>query len=196
MTAVAALGTPTRRPIVFGIGLNKTGTRSLHEALEVLGYTPLHWGGPASRLAVERAEAEGVALLSHLGGHDAFSDILALSQRFDVVDAQYPGSRFVLTTRSLEGWLASRRRHVERNRAEAAAGRYHGDFLEIDEDAWRAERAEHHARVRAHFASRPEALLELDVEVDGHRGWDLLCPFLGLAVPDRPFPWEGRDPEA
>lgn len=184
------------RLLVFGIGLNKTGTRSLHEALEALGYTPLHWGGPASRLAVERAEAEGVPLLTHLPGHDAFSDILALSERFDVLDEQYPGSRFVLTTRSLEGWLASRRRHVERNQLEAAAGRYHGTFLEVDEDAWRAERAAHHDRVRAHFAERPDALLELDIERDGARGWDLLCPFLGVDVPALPFPWEGRDPAA
>ncbi|MEZ5140510.1 MAG: acyltransferase family protein [Acidimicrobiales bacterium] len=179
-----------------GSGWNKTGTRSLHEALEVLGYAPLHWGGPASRLAVERAEAEGVPLLSHLRATTPSPTSWPSRSASTWWTRKYPGNRFVLTTRSLEGWLASRRRHVERNRAEAAAGRYHGDFLEIDEDAWRAERAEHHARVRAHFASRPEALLELDVEVDGHRGWDLLCPFLGLAVPDRPFPWEGRDPEA
>ncbi len=184
------------RPLVFGIGLNKTGTRSLHDALEALGYTPLHWGGPASRLAVERAEAEGAPLLSHLAGYDAFSDILALSERFDVLDEQYPHSRFILTTRRVEAWLSSRRRHVERNQVEAAAGRYRGTFLVIDEDAWRAERAEHHARVRAHFAGRPDALLELDIERDGERGWDLLCPFLGVAVPDLPFPWEGRDPAA
>ena len=29
---------------VFGIGLNKTGTSSLHRALELLGYRSLHWG--------------------------------------------------------------------------------------------------------------------------------------------------------
>jgi hypothetical protein len=186
----------SERPLVFGIGLNKTGTRSLHEALEALGYTPLHWGGPASRLAVERAEAEDVPLLTHLPGHDAFSDILALAIRFDVLDQQYPGSRFVLTTRSLEGWLESRRRHVERNQRDAAEGRYDGTFLTVDLEGWRAERAEHHTRVRAHFADRPGDLLELDIERDGARGWDLLCPFLGLAVPARAFPWEGRDPEA
>lgn len=186
----------SERPLVFGIGLNKTGTRSLHEALEALGYAPLHWGGPASRLAVERAEAEGVPLLTHLPGHDAFSDILALATRFDVLDEQYPHSRFVLTTRSLEGWLESRRRHVERNQRDAAEGRYEGTFLTVDLDGWRAERAAHHARVRAHFADRPGDLLELDIERDGARGWDLLCPFLGLPAPERPFPWEGRDPAA
>ena len=56
------------RPLVFGIGLNKTGTRSLHDALVVLGWTPLHWGGPGSRIAVGTAELQGVPLLTHLPG--------------------------------------------------------------------------------------------------------------------------------
>jgi hypothetical protein len=82
---------------------------------------------------------------------------------------------------------------VERNQREAAAGRYQGDFLTVDVAAWEAERAAHHERVRAHFADRPDDLLVLDIERDGARGWDLLCPFLGLGAPDQPFPWEGRD---
>ena len=41
------------RPRVFGIGLNKTGTTSLHKALTILGYESLHWGGPAIRRLVE-----------------------------------------------------------------------------------------------------------------------------------------------
>ena len=141
---------------------------------------------------MERADAEGVPLLSHLPGYDAFSDILALAVRFAVLDEQYPGSRFVLTTRDLDGWLESRRRHVLRNQAEAEAGRYHGDFLEVDVEAWRAEREAHHAAVLAHFADRPGDLLVLDIGAGA--GWDDLCLFLGVDVPDAPFPWEGRDP--
>ena len=38
----------------------------------------------------------------------------------------------------------------------------------------------------AHFAGRPDDLLVLDVV--GGEGWERLCPFLGLAPPDEPFP--------
>ena len=31
---------PRQRPFVFGIGLSKTGTTSLNDALRILGYTP------------------------------------------------------------------------------------------------------------------------------------------------------------
>ena len=40
------------RPRIFGLGLNKTATTSLHRALELLGFRSLHWGGPTVRQTV------------------------------------------------------------------------------------------------------------------------------------------------
>src|SRR4051812_27430204 len=54
---------------IFCIGLNKTGTISLHEALTTLGFSSLHWGGQASRLAVEQAIREDTPLLEYLGDY-------------------------------------------------------------------------------------------------------------------------------
>jgi Sulfotransferase domain len=189
--SVAAAATEPDRPMVFGIGLNKTGTISLHEALETLGYRSLHWGGQSSRLAVETAISEGDPLLEHLGDYNAFSDIQRLSVSFDVLDRQYPGSRFILTTRSLDGWLDSRRRHVERNVARKAAGEYAGTFLTVDLDAWRSLFLAHDQRVRAYFAGRPADLLILDITAGDD--YTQLCPFLGLPRPETPFPWRHRD---
>lgn len=177
------------RAKVFGIGLNKTGTISLHHALETLGYRSLHWGGPDVRFAVEANAAAGRPLLTGLDDHDAYSDIFALSERFDVLDAQYPGSRFVLTTRPVDDWVESRRKHVLRNRERAAAGEYTGTFLEIEPDAWRAEFAAHHARVAAYFAGRHDLLTFRITEGDGY---ERLCAFLGEAIPAEPFPHRHR----
>lgn len=177
------------RPRVFGIGLNKTGTISLHHALEQLGFRSLHWGGPDVRRAVEVSADAGRPLLTGIDDHDAFSDILALSERFDVLDRQYPGSRFILTTRPVDDWVESRRRHVLRNRERAERGEYAGTFLEIEPDRWRAEFAAHHDRVSAHFAGRTDLLTFRIAEGDGY---ERLCPFLGLAVPDEPFPHRHR----
>jgi hypothetical protein len=184
---------------VFCIGLNKTGTRSLHDALQLLGLRSMHWGGPdlatavqrgpEIQAAVERALHEGRPLLDDLDEADAYSDIRALSEHFDVLDRQYPGSRFILTTRPLDEWIASRRRHVEDNVARRERGEYDGGFLEVDEPAWRAEATSHEARVRAHFADRPDDLLVLDISSGD--GWQELCPFLGHPVPNVPFPRRG-----
>jgi hypothetical protein len=184
---------------VFCIGLNKTGTRSLHDALEILGLRGLHWGGPDPaaalqrgpeiRAAVERCLREGRPLLEDIDEADAYSDILALSTNFDVLDQQYPGSRFILTVRDVDDWIDSRRRHVEANVERKARGEYPGTFLTVDEAGWRAEMTEHHARVRAYFAERPDDLLVMDIATGD--GWEPLCAFLGVPVPDRPFPSRG-----
>ena len=129
---------------IFCIGLNKTGTISLHQALTTLGFSSLHWGGQASRHAVERAIREDKPLLEYLGDYDAYSDIQRLSVNFELLDRQYPASRFILTTRDVEQWLDSRRRHVLRNRERKAQGEYDGTFLEIEPDRWRAQFVDHH----------------------------------------------------
>ncbi len=184
---------------IFCIGLSKTGTRSLHEALQILGYRSVHWGGPdlqtavqrgpAIRAAVEAALRDGRPLLDDLDEADAYSDILALSTSFAVLDEQYPSSRFILTVRRLEDWLESRRRHVEANVARRARDEYEGSFLTVDIEGWTTELTEHERRVRDHFEGRPEALLVMDI-VAGD-GWEPLCAFLGVPIPNEPFPQRG-----
>lgn len=178
------------RPRVFCVGLNKTGTSSFHQAMGLLGFESLHWGGPSIRRLVEASQRAGDPLLSRLDPvYDAFSDIEALSKNFDVLDREYPGSKFVLTVRDVDAWTASRRRHVEANRRRQAEGTYHGNFLDIDEPAWRQEWHEHVSRVRAYFDGR-EDFAEIDVSVSSD--WAPLCALLGVDPPDDPFPWANR----
>jgi hypothetical protein len=184
---------------VFCIGLNKTGTRSLHDALQILGLRSVHWGGPVQSTAVARGRMiretieqslrDGRPLLDGLEEADAYSDILALSSNFDVLDRQYPGSKFILTVRDLDDWLDSRRRHVEQNVERQARGEYAGTFLVVDYPAWTEERVDHDSRVRAYFSGRPDDLLVMDIA--GGDGWEQLCPFLDLPVPSEPFPSRG-----
>lgn len=178
------------RPRVFCIGLNKTATTSFHEAMTLLGYRSLHWGGPPIRKLVEAALEQGRPLLEDLDpAIDAFSDIEALSLNFDVLDRQYPGSRFVLTVRPLDDWLDSRRRHVETNQRRKALGEYDGTFLDVDEAGWRALWTNHVDRARRHFRDRSDFA---EVDITAGDGWEPLCAVLGRPVPDAPFPWINR----
>lgn len=170
---------------IFGIGLNKTGTTSLHGALQALGFQSLHWGGPEIKKLVEDAHEQSRPLVADLPEYDAFSDIWALSRRFDVLDHQYPGSRFILTTRSLESWIDSRTRHVHRNQIARAEGRYFGGFLRVEPDLWRQQFVDHHAAVYNYFSGRADLLVMRITEGDGY---DALCPFLGTVTPAAPFP--------
>lgn len=178
------------RPRIFGIGLNKTGTTSLDAALRILGFRSLHYGGPRAHEAVQRAIDEGAPLLTHLDQRfDAFSDIGLLARRFRLLDTQYPGSRFILTTRPVDDWIASRRRHVESNRQREAAGRYAGAFLTVDEAAWRGEWSGHLDAARTYFKDRPD-FLEVDLTADPT--WAPICALLGVSRPARSFPERNR----
>ena len=175
---------------VFGLGLNKTGTSSLHRAFELLGYRSLHFGGMETHELVSRAIDEGKPILSHLNPEpDAVCDVLLLNYYFFLADIQYPGSKFVLTLRDLNDWLDSRRRHVERNQRMAEAGEYDGPFVTVDLDSWAVEYRRHEAVVRAYFADRRDDLLAFR-PADGR--WEPLCEFLARPVPNAPFPWENR----
>lgn len=181
---------------IFCIGLNKTGTRSLHSALQILGFRSVHWGrddpraaraqGPRLRAAVESSLRQGRPLLDGLPHADAYSDILALSTNFDVLDRQYPLSSFILTVRDVGSWIESRRSHVQANIERKARGEYDGGFLDIDEEAWAAEMQSHIARVTAYFSDRPADLLVMNITAGD--AWEVLCPFLGVPIPDAPFP--------
>jgi hypothetical protein len=178
------------RPRIFGIGLNKTGTMSFDEALTILGFQSLHDGGPEVHDAVKRAVDAGVPLLSNLDQRlDAFSDIGLLTRRFRMLDAQYPGSHFVLTVRPVDVWIDSRRRHVERNLALKEVGEYDGTFLVIDEEKWAREWEHHTQRVRTYFDGRTDFL---EVDLTSNPVWGPLCRFLGVGEPEAPFPWVNR----
>lgn len=190
MAADPTGGPDPLRPRTFGIGLNKTATTTLAEALTILGFDVLHWGGPAAHEAVMAAVEAGEPLVSRLDPrHDAFFDIGVLSRRFVLLDEQYPGSRFLLTVRPVDDWIDSRRRHVLTNQQRKAAGTYDGTFLEVDEPKWRAEWDLHMERVHGYFGARAD-LLELDVTADPT--WGRLCRFLDRPEPDVPFPWLNR----
>lgn len=179
-----------RRPRVFGIGLNKTGTSSLHEALTILGFESLHWGGPAIRELVEGSLRSGEALLARLEDSiDAFSDIEALSTNYRLLDEQYPGSVFILTVRPVDEWIESRRRHVVRNVRRKEEGCYDGTFLEVDEPGWREQWNRHVDGVRSYFRGRDDCL---EVDLTSDPSWGPLCALLDLPHPETAFPWMNR----
>ncbi len=183
------------RPRVFGIGMNKTGTSSLHAAVSHLGYRSVHHGDADLRRAIELAGAQGRPMLADIDQElDAFCDIAAITDGFAALDRCYPGSKFVLTVRDVDAWVTSRLRHVEHNRRLRDLGQEHGGFLEVDVDGWIAARERHHDAVLSHFAGRPDDLLVIDLCAG--QGWERLAPFLGWdRLPERSFPWENRTVE-
>ena len=171
------------QPMVFGIGLSKTGTTSLAEALTLVGIPTIHLPDKGLMLAGRFSEA--------LAGYRGATDI-SVSFCFEALDAAYPGSRFILTMRDRETWIESVEAHMHRRpwpeRGTPAAElrvRIYGTHL-FERDRLLAAYDAFHARVHRYFAARPGDLLVMSI-LDG-QGWDRLCPFLGMPAPIEPFP--------
>ena len=91
------------KPKVFGIGFQETGTKSLGDALRLLGYRV---AGPTGAYNPEIAQQATAIALALATEHDAFNDN-PWPPLFETLDATFPGSRFVLTVRDEQRWLRS-----------------------------------------------------------------------------------------
>jgi hypothetical protein len=169
-------------PKVFGVGFHKTGTTSLADALSLLGYTTT---GPndVHREGIDRAVAWRTAQ-ALLPRFDAFQDN-PWPLLFREIDRELPGSLFVLTERPDEEWLASVVRHFGRERTPMREWIYGEGSPVGHEDRYLERYRRHNREVREHFAGREDLLV---MDITRGDGWELLCTFLGHAVPEEPFP--------
>ncbi len=178
--------------MIFGIGLSKTGTNSLNDALTTLGYPSVHYPDPDLMLAGRFAEA--------LGDAEGATDI-TVAAFFRELDDAYPGSKFILTVRDRRDWLASVESHMARREPESLEpGNPKGEVrrrlfgrADFDPISYLAAFELHRAEVLTHFTDREDDLLVVDL--CGGDGWETLCPFLGLRAPRAPFPHANRTPE-
>jgi len=100
-TPIELTPVPTR---VFGIGLQKTGTSSLHEAFKILGYDSFHWGEGESPVIWH--EMQTACRSKMLERWYAACD-LPIPLLYKRLDRAYPGSKFILTIRDEGDWLKS-----------------------------------------------------------------------------------------
>jgi hypothetical protein len=169
---------------IFGIGFHKTGTTTLDTAFQLLGYNacPVR-----TDLAKSLVKDDFEPTFEVVRQFDAFQDnpwpII-----FKELDAAFPGSKFIMTYRADEKWLKS---IVNSFGTKATLmrrwiyGQKHG-APQGNEAVYLARYQRHMADVRAYFKDRPNDLLEICWE--NGEGWEKLCPFLGVPVPEAPFP--------
>ena len=170
---------------IFGIGLSKTGTNSLTQALEILGYKIAHYPPP---------DMVDVLAADQL---DGCTDI-PTALRFRMLDKKFPGSKFILTTREKNSWLRSIQDHYKRRPASTLNdwGKQnrldlYGSF-DADECDFEGIYDQHHKDVTSYFADRDD-LLVLDLYSDDK--WKLLCDFIGSPYPKTPYPIANEKPQ-
>lgn len=172
---------------VFGIGFHKTGTSSLATALDLLGYRVT---GP-NKVDDPEIGTRYVDIAREVSpDFDAFQDN-PWPLVFREMDEMWPSAKFILTTRTTEKWLASQVNHFGTKTTAMRTAIYGpGAGCPVGNEARYVEVFEAHNRaVRAHFAQRPQDLLDFDLTQTPD--WKILCDFLGEPVPaDVPFPFK------
>lgn len=179
------------KPKIFIIGLSKTGTTSIGDALALLGYKRLGWKDIRSRHLVHTwANGDYHALVDQTRYYDAFED-LPWPFMYRQMAEMYPDAKFVLSLRKDdEAWLRSMRRHVGRGVWQPYSYFYGTSQVDGNEDTVLHSYRNHTNNVRAYFEHQPHRYAELNID-DGDMNWEVLCQFAECPngrVPSIPFP--------
>ena len=165
---------------IFGIGLPRTGTASLSEALVILGYKTRHYP----------------KYISRVDNFDALVDN-PIPLFYKDLDNKYPNSKFILTIRNKNNWLkslykASKRFQWNKLTPDGRCGpevyESHKKLLGCigyDEKSVVNGYNNHINNVKNYFEYKNNLLI---INICNGDGWNKLCPFLNKKIPDVEFP--------
>jgi len=192
---------------VIGAGFGRTGTKSLQAALETLGFAPCYhmtslFAAPQESSGWRAAIAgKPVEWQTFLGAYQATVDWPGCTFYQELM-AAFPDAKVILTVRDPEKWYDSAAATIY-GATQGLPSFIHllrpalGKVIDmVNELIWQktfdnrfADRAHAIAVYNAHNAEvqrvvPPERLLVYTVK----EGWEPLCHFLDVPVPDEPFP--------
>ena len=116
---------------------------------------------------------------------DAFADN-PWSVLYQDLDAAFPGSKFILTTRDPNRWYESATKHFGAGGSKMREWIYGVASPLRNREAYVERLMRHNEEVKEYFSDRPGDFMEFNV-ADGD-GWSKLCDFLNKPVPKRKFP--------
>jgi hypothetical protein len=197
---------------IFNIGLPKTGTTSLNQALLELGFTSIHNPKAFRKQALEgryHFDRDDWQALTNFGEHF-----------YPQLDQVYPHSKFILTVRDETTWLNSWQKQIGDTSGDESRTRWVWTqplkkwlrLLQaiLDNDLhmshqlsridifgaykFNADRCLyvyrlHRQNAEEYFKDRPQDFLIMDICAGD--GWEKLCPFLEISeITNVPFPFK------
>mmetsp|Transcript_46621 Transcript_46621/g.130003 ORF Transcript_46621/g.130003 Transcript_46621/m.130003 type:complete len:373 (+) Transcript_46621:237-1355(+) len=179
---------------VFGLGLSKTGTTSLHAALNILGYRDME-GQPGFWDLLDADDSlvfhdpdmrQTPGLVSRLQAffkdkNSRAATDFPLSIFFDELLQAFPTALFVMTTRELKSWYGSAKKQMSQDAH--APYNIRNRFA-----AYHTGKADHHMFPKAFVQHYKNVLRNvpccqlLPMDIVGGQSWETLLPFIGHAT--------------
>ena len=188
---------------VVGSGLGRTGTRSLKTALTQLGFGPCHhmeevFANPASMALWVEAGAGRPDWEAIFDGFVAMVDYPG-ARYWRELAAYYPDAKVLHSVRDPDAWFDSTQATIF-SLIPATGGE--GPMIEFM-DSFLGDIREHihdRAYMTDHFRRHTQTVLETIpanrlLVFEATDGWEPLCAFLGVPVPDTPYPAQNSTAE-
>ena len=194
---------------VFGIGFSKTGTTSLENALELLGYNVCrgHWKLPHTfylhALYVNKDYDEIYRLTKHF---DAFADApWGGTDLYEKLYRWYPEAYYIFTSRDPESWYLSFEKLITMfdSDLKTTLGTYYAKGMfgsaYFFEHIFRIKTLENnkhriieaykiHTEEVINFFHQQKVKRFLHLKITEGEDWAKICKFLNKSIPDKPFP--------
>lgn len=193
---------------IIGAGPGRTGTLSLKTALEQLGYAPCHHmkscfeGRQQTRWFLQAAQGESVDWQQVFDGFEAAVDWPAAAYYKELMQV-FPEAKVIFSDRAPEDWYDSVATTIFRVLPNIPSW-LRRVVPHVDRVALMVEKTVWQNELNGQFTNREAMLAFFERrrdEVKAHvpadqllihsasEGWEPLCNFLGVEVPNRPYPW-------
>jgi hypothetical protein len=186
---------------IFVLGYNKTGTKSLAKALEILGYDVLHTRGGRKSLEVMYDNlVEDNPILNGLDKYDCYLDYPIFEPIiFSHIIDEHSMAKYISLTRSLDGYVESVLRDKIRNLESGIEDSWNWlgvgnkevfeNYPEYQKEWVKGKTKFKHQSNLRWLEKKGIDYLNFNICDDGD-GWEELCSFLDKPIPDKKFPNE------
>jgi len=186
---------------IFVLGYNKTGTKSLAKALEILGYKTIHTGGGGELLEMTyKNMKKNHGVLFGYEKYDCYLDYPIYEPIvFSHIIDEYPDAKYISLTRDLNKYVDSVLRDKIKRLKDGIVDSW--NWLGVgDEEVFRnyPEYQKEWIKGKSEFKHQSnlrwlekKGIDYLDMNIcDNGDGWKELCSFLDKSVPNVEFPYE------